>query len=160
MLLGGTVRDDVVDGLVARTVVNLKVNHATRNQKLADLNLLGIDFLQEAIDSLPKAMVTLIYEKSVASAVKPMVWVQLINVADNPTQRSKSVPFLVTPVIPNIDGLKKAVQKERKDAGQTIDPLTMKVYAHDDATGAWVEVPEDASLVANVKATAYHVLVP
>ena len=87
-------------------------------------------------------------------------WVQLINVTDDPTQHSKAVAFQATPVIANIDGLKKAVQKERKDAGQTIDPLMLKVYAH-DATGAWVEVTEPwAPLAANTGETAYHVLVP
>ena len=85
----------------------------------------------------------------------PSFWVQLTT--SDPTQHSKAVAFRVTPAIPDIDGLKKAVKAEMQ---LTMPAPLLKVYAYDDATGAWVEVPEDAPLVANVKATAYHVLVP
>ena len=95
--------------------------------------------------------------------VLPVYWVQLINVTDNPTQRSKAVAFQVTPVIANIDGLKKAVKAEW-DASNPKEPLIvfkLKVYAHDAATGKWVEVTEPwAPLAANTGETAYHVLVP
>ena len=87
-------------------------------------------------------------------------WAQLLRSEEDPTQPSKAVAFRVKPDIPDIDGLKKAVQKERKDAGQTLDPLMMKVYAHDAATGGWVEVTEPwAPLTANTGLTAYHVVV-
>ena len=85
-------------------------------------------------------------------------WAQLMLPAEDPTQLSKAVAFRVTPVIADIDGLKKAVKAENDDI--TIPSRLLKVYAYDDATRAWVEVPEDAPLVANVKATAYHVIVP
>ena len=76
-----------------------------------------------------------------------------VTTTEDPTQPSKAV-------IANIDGLKDEVQKKRKDAGQTLDPLMMKVYAHDAATGAWVDVPKaSASLTSNTEETAYHVVV-
>ena len=89
-----------------------------------------------------------------------MVWVKLLPHGEEPTQRSKAVAFRVTPIIADIDGLKKAVKAEW-DASNPKEPLNvfkLKVYAHDAAAGAWVEVPEDAPLVTNVKATAYHVV--
>ena len=89
----------------------------------------------------------------------PPVWAQLVLPAEDPTQQSKAVAFQVTPAIANIDGLKKAVKAEVPEKLVGIASIDLKVYAHDDATGAWVEVPEDAPLVANVKATAYHVVV-
>ena len=88
-----------------------------------------------------------------------VVWVIIVP-KDDPTNASKAVAFQVTPAIANNDGLKKAVQKERKDAGQTLDSLMMKVYAHDDAAGGWVEVTEaSAPLTPNTEETAYHVVV-
>ena len=36
----------------------------------------------------------------------------------------------------------------------------LEVWAHDVVTKRWVPVDEDAVLVANGKATAYHVVVP
>ena len=93
----------------------------------------------------------------------PKYWAQLVNVTDNPTQPSKAVAFRVTPIIADIDGLKKAVKAEW-DASNPKEPLNvfkLKVYAHDAATGKWVEVTEPwAPLAANTGETAYHVLVP
>ena len=84
-------------------------------------------------------------------------WAQVINGTDNPTQLSKTVAFQVTPVIPNIDGLKKAVKAEMQ---LTMPAPLLKVYAHDAATGGWVEVTEPwAPLTANTGLTAYHVVV-
>ena len=88
-------------------------------------------------------------------------WAQLMLPAEDPTQHSKAVAFQVTPAIANIDGLKDAFKtKVEANTGERVNVFTMKVFAYDDATRAWVEVPEDAPLVPNVKATAYHVLVP
>ena len=88
-----------------------------------------------------------------------VVWVRIVP-KDDPTNASKAVAFQVTPAIANIDGLKKVVQKERKDAGQTLDPLMMKVYAHDAATGGWVEVSKVSTpLAPNTEETAYRVVV-
>ena len=66
-------------------------------------------------------------------------------------------PFEVAPTRNTIDSLKKAVQAERAKAGVVIDLLTMKVYAR-IAEGVWAEVAEDAPLIENVKASAYHVV--
>ena len=90
----------------------------------------------------------------------PSFWVQLINVTDDPTQHSKAVAFQVTPAIANIDGLKDAVKAKNPQLG-AVPAWAFKVYAHDDATGAWVEVTEPwAPLTANTEETAYHVPVP
>ena len=99
-------------------------------------------------------------------------WAQLMLPADDPTKPSKAVAFRVTPAIADIDGLKKAVKAEMQ---LTMPAPLLKVYAHDtgawvevtkastplapNAEETWVEVPVDAPLVANVKATAYHVVV-
>ena len=64
----------------------------------------------------------------------PTFWVQLINVTDVPTKRSKAIAFQVTPNIANMDGLKKAVMETAK---LTVPHFTLKVYAH-DATGSVV----------------------
>ena len=74
--------------------------------------------------------------------------------ADDPTLPSKAVAFQVTPAIANMDGLKKAVRPDLLP----YQAAQLKVFAH-AATGVWVEVPEDALLVPNDKATAYHVVV-
>ena len=89
-------------------------------------------------------------------------WAQLPSSAEDPTLPSKAVAFRVTPAIPDIDGLKKAVKAEW-DASNPKEPLNffkLKVYAHDDDAGAWVEVTEPwAPLTANTGLTAYHVVV-
>ena len=70
-------------------------------------------------------------------------WARLVPPAEDPTQHSKAVAFRVTPIIADIDGLKKAVKAENDDV--TVPSRLLKVYAH-DATGGWVEMPEDAPL--------------
>ena len=92
---------------------------------------------------------------SPAPHIAPSFWAQLLRSEDDPTQRSKAVAFQVTPSILNIDGLKKAVMETAKLTGPH---FTLKVYAHDAATGKWVEVMEPwAPLAANTGKTAYHV---
>ena len=88
-------------------------------------------------------------------------WAQLVPPAEDPTQRSKAVAFRVKPDIPDIDGLKKAVKAEMPNALKDVDAVMLKVYAHDAATGGWVEVMKASTLLApNEEETAYHVLVP
>ena len=92
------------------------------------------------------------------ATVTPTFWAQLMLPAEDPTQRSKAVAFRVTPAIPDIDGLKKAVKAEMQ---LTMPAPLLKVYAHDAATGGWVEVMKASTLLApNEEETAYHVLVP
>ena len=54
--------------------------------------------------------------------------------------------------------------KAEWDASNPKEPLNvfkLKVYAHDAATGGWVEVTKASTLLApNEEETAYHVLVP
>jgi hypothetical protein len=157
MLVGGTVKEDVVDGLVAGTVVNMKVNQAVGRQKLAYLNLLGIDFLQEAIDSLPNAMVTLIHEKSVASAVKPIVWVKLLAHGEDPVNPSSSVAFTVLPATNNVDGLKKAVKALIPEKLVGVAVVDLKVYAYDARKGEWKLQNPDADVHSNDIDAVYHV---
>ena len=89
----------------------------------------------------------------------PSFWVQLTT--SDPTQQSKAVAFQVTPVIANIDGLKDAVKAKLPNALKDVDAVMLKVYAHDAATGGWVEVMKASTLLApNEEETAYHVLVP
>ena len=87
-------------------------------------------------------------------------WAQLMLPAEDPTQCSKAVAFQVTPVIANIDGLKKAVKAEVPEKLVGIASIDLKVYAHDAATGGWVEATEPwAPLTANTGLTPYHVVV-
>ena len=87
-------------------------------------------------------------------------WAQLMLPAEDPTLPSKAVAFRVTPAIPDIDGLKKAVKAEVPEKLVGIASIDLKVYAHDATTGKWVEVTEPwAPLAANTGETAYHVLV-
>ena len=55
--------------------------------------------------------------------------------AEDPTQHSKAVAFRVTPDIPDIDGLKKAVKAKVPEKLVGIASIDLKVYAF-DATGA------------------------
>ena len=87
-------------------------------------------------------------------------WVLIVDSSESATKPSNITAFKVTPVVPDIDSLKKAVQAERKEAGETVDPLKMKVYAC-IAEGVWAEVTKaSTALTANTEDTAYHVLVP
>ena len=85
-----------------------------------------------------------------------VVWVRIVP-KDDAMKASKATAFQVTPIIANMDGLKKAVMETAK---LTIPHFMLKVYAHDAATGGWVEVPKaSASLEPNTEETAYHVVV-
>ena len=87
------------------------------------------------------------------------MWVRIVH-KDDPTKASKATAFQVTPVIPNIDGLKKAVKAEVPEKLVGIASIDLKVYAHDAAAGAWVDVPKaSAPLTSNTEETAYHVVV-
>ena len=89
----------------------------------------------------------------------PLFWVKIVP-ADDPTQHSKAVAFQVTPVIANIDGLKDAVKAKVPEKLVGIASIDLKVYAHDAAAGAWVDVPKaSAPLTSNTEETAYHVVV-
>ena len=86
----------------------------------------------------------------------PRVWAQLLRSEEDLT-KPPTVPFLVTPAIANIDGLKKAVKVER-DASNPKDPLnffSLKVFAH----AADAEALPNAALVENDMGTAYRVVV-
>ena len=70
---------------------------------------------------------------------------------------SNATAFKVSPTANEIDGLKKAVKVENPQLGD-IPAWSFKVYAR-IAEGVWAEVAEDAPLIENVKASAYHVVV-
>ena len=108
------------------------------------------------LKALHKGVADSFFTKAVSQGAVKNVWVQLV---DDPTMPSTATAFMVSPTVGNIDGLKKAVQAGCKEAGETVDPLKMKVYAC-IAEGVWEEVAEDAPLVANAKSSAYHVSVP
>ena len=119
---------------------------------LTNVNLIGMTELRKHVP--------LMWESFVAEIGSPsklgFLWVQIVDLK-GATKASKATAFQVTPAIANIDGFKKAVKAENPSL-KDIDAYTFKVYAHDAATGGWVEVPEDALLVPNDKATAYHVV--
>ena len=84
-------------------------------------------------------------------------WARLLCAEEEATKPSKAVAFQVTPVILNIDGLKKAVKAEMQ---LTMPAPLLKVYAHDAVTGGWVEVTKASTpLAPNTEETAYHVVV-
>ena len=108
------------------------------------------------LKALHKGVADSFFTKAVSQGAVKDVWVQLV---DDPTKPSTATAFEVAPTRNTIDGLKDAIQHKRKEACETVDPLKMKVYAC-TAEGVWAEVAEDAPLMANAKASAYHVLVP
>ena len=93
---------------------------------------------------------------SMSAAEAPSAfWARLV-VAD-PAVQSTATAFKVVPLTADVDGLKDAVTAKMR-LGMAA-PL-LEVWAHDAASNRWVTVDEDSALVANDKATTYHVVVP
>ena len=85
-------------------------------------------------------------------------WARLLDVSsEDPAVQSTATAFKVTPLVADVDALKDAVAaKMRMGAAAP----RLEVWAHDAASNRWVLVDEDSAVVANEKATAYHVVVP
>ena len=95
---------------------------------------------------------------SVVAGSPAVFWVRLFQVPPtDPTVPSTVTAFMVTPTMTNVDGLKDAVAAKMMLG--LAAPL-LEVWAHDAASNRWVTVDEDSAVVANDKATAYHVVVP
>ena len=85
-------------------------------------------------------------------------WAQLLVASSaDPTVQSTTVAFRVVPLAADVDDLKDAVVAKMRLG--VAAPL-LEVWAHDAASNQWVPVDEGSALVANEKATAYHVVVP
>ena len=85
-------------------------------------------------------------------------WAQLLVASSaDPAVQSTTVAFKVVPLAADVDGLKDAVAAKTR---LSVAVPFLKVWAHDAASNRWVPVDEDSALVANDKATAYHVVVP
>ena len=68
--------------------------------------------------------------------------------------------FEVAPLAADVDGLKDAVKLKVSKELAGVSVPWLKVWAHESAFNRRVHVEEDYALVANDKATAYHVVVP
>ena len=85
-------------------------------------------------------------------------WVQLLVASADPAVQSTATAFkVVLPMPAYIDGLKDAVTAKMRLG---VSAPLLEVWAHDAASNRWVHVDEASALVANKKATAYHVVVP
>ena len=84
-------------------------------------------------------------------------WVQLVS--GDPTLPSTATAFKVRPLSADIDGLRDAVKLKVPEELVGVSVLRLQVWGHDAVSKQWVPVDEDAVLVANDKATAYHVVV-
>ena len=84
-------------------------------------------------------------------------WAQLLDASADPTVQSTTTAFKAVPLAADVDGLKDAVAVKMR---LSVAAPFLKVWAHDAASNRWVPVDEDSALVANDKATAYHVVVP
>ena len=85
-------------------------------------------------------------------------WARLLDASSaDPAVQSTTIAFKVTPLAADVDGLKDAVAAKMR---LSVAAPLLKVWAHDAASNRWVHVDEDSALVANDKATAYHVVVP
>ena len=85
-------------------------------------------------------------------------WACLLDVSsEDPAVQSTATAFKVTPLAEDVDGLKDAVAAKMMLG---LAAPRLEVWAHDAASNRWVPVDEDSALVANDKATAYHVVVP
>ena len=85
-------------------------------------------------------------------------WAQLLDASADPAVQSTVTAFkVVLPLTADVDDMKDAVAAKKRLG--VAAPL-LEVWAHDAASNRWVHVDEDSSLVANNKATAYHVVVP
>ena len=72
---------------------------------------------------------------------------------------STATAFLVAPTVCVVDGLRDAVKLKVPEELAGVSVLRLQVWGHDAVSKQWVPVDEDAVLVANDKATAYHVVV-
>ena len=111
---------------------------------------------------LQAAIVTMAMEvsglKALIEAPKAVFWVRLIEVGDDPAVASGAVAFLVAPLVGVVDGLKDAVKgKVPEMVKGTV--IGLRVWGCDTAAMRWAPMPEDADLVPNGMATAYHVVV-
>ena len=97
---------------------------------------------------------------SLTSAAKApsAFWVRLLVVSSvDPAVQSTATAFKVVPLTADVDGLKDAVAAKMR---LSVAAPLLEVWAHDAASNRWVTVDEDSALVANDKATTYHVVVP
>ena len=81
----------------------------------------------------------------------------LVTSSPDPAVKSTATAFKVVPLVADVDGLKDAVAVKMR---LVLAAPLLEVWAHDAASNRWVPVDEDSALVANDKATAYHVVVP
>ena len=85
-------------------------------------------------------------------------WARLLDASSaDPAVQSTATAFKVTPLAEDVDGLKDAVAAKMMLG---LAAPRLEVWAHDAASNRWVLVDEDSAVVANDKATAYHVVVP
>ena len=84
-------------------------------------------------------------------------WARLVVSSADPAVASTTVAFKVVPLVADVDSLKDAVAAKMR---LSVAAPFLEVWAHDAASNRWVAVDEDSALVANDKATAYHVVAP
>ena len=139
-------------------VATLSTGHSGNATAMGELRKSNSD-LQAAIVRMAVEVGELRSSLSSSVAGPPAVfWVRLLTVpASDPAVSSTATAFLVAPTVGVVDGLKDAVVAKMRLG--VAAPL-LEVWAHDAVTKRWVPVDEDAVLVANDKATAYHVVVP
>ena len=92
-----------------------------------------------------------------AAKVPSAFWARLLDASADPAVQSTATAFKVVPLAADVDGLKDAVAAKMRLG--VAAPL-LEVWAHDAASNRWVLMDEDSAVVANDKATAYHVVVP
>jgi hypothetical protein len=120
---------------------------------LDKVNLIGMTELKNHTRPMWESLIKAIGSPSVPS----FVWVQVLHADQTATNVTA---FKVVPTSNDVDALKDAIQKKRKEAGETLDPLHMKVSMYDPAKKQWVEVIKpDTPLIPNSVDTAYHVAV-
>ena len=85
-------------------------------------------------------------------------WARLLVASSaDPAVQSTATAFKVVPLAADVDSLKDAVTAKMR---LSVAAPRLEVWAHDAASNRWVPVDEGSALVANDKATAYHVVVP
>ena len=93
-----------------------------------------------------------------AATAPSAFWAQLLVASSaDPAVQSTTVAFKVVPLAADVDDLKDAVAVKMR---LSVAVPFLKVWVYDAASNRWVPVDEDSALVANGKATAYHVVVP
>ena len=125
----------------------------------ASLNATAMRDMQAAIVRIGAEVDDMKVFSSMPAAKAPSAfWARLLVASSaDPAVQSTATAFKVVPLAADVDGLKDAV------AAKTLLAVAapfLKVWAHDAASNRWVPVDEDSALVANDKATAYHVVVP